>query len=214
MRAGRGSNQYRRQGTPTSPGRASRAATAAAVAEPDDEVEEIAFALHPNGPAWIAAGFRTPAAAAPWIDAGFTANEASRWRDWKFSPRTAAAWSGELFNDPFDAAGWRRAKFKPREASAWRSNGFGQTQSRQAQMWRDAGFDAGEAGRWHRLGFSVAGREAWRGIGVTEPGDAAQWQERKCRPEDAAPYVRQGLLTPTSLPDDQWETLQRTLRPW
>lgn len=88
-----GSNQYRSRGS-TQPARRR---------EPSD-LEDIAFAFHPDRDVWLDAEF-TAAEAQGWIRAGATVDEAVNWRVARYDPEVAAGWIAVGVRDPHGVTG-------------------------------------------------------------------------------------------------------------
>lgn len=215
--AGRGSNQYQRRGVGRFFGSRKGAAAVSQAVSSDDDVDEIGWAFHPDAPAWDRCGFGSVRLARPWLDAGFTAEdakswsamgfdptEASEWRDGQFTPESAHAYAHVAKVSVADAhkwltesgcpdnhvASWVEAGFSPAEALAWARNmGIGFHDAATAARWRDNGFDT------RRDGQPPAGHCALHWIKADShalhrfaPEEAAAWRARDFSPRDAVAW--------------------------
>jgi hypothetical protein len=98
---------------------------------------------------------RGPEPLAQWLTAGFTAEEAEVWRNWRFHLATASSWRDAGVPSGLRAAQWATAGVNPATVGRWRAAGIG----------------APEAVTWHELGFGFEEARRYKANGVT-PQDA------------------------------------------
>ncbi len=105
---------------------------------------------------------REPEELAEWLAAGFKAEVADVWRQWRFSISRARAWVTAGIDDGLRAAQWSTAGVAPDTV----------------QEWRAAGIEANEAVRWHEFGygFEAARTEKAKGHSPDEAYAQAQAQ--------------------------------------
>jgi hypothetical protein len=103
---------------------------------------------------------RGPEPLAQWLTAGFTAEEAEVWRNWRFPLATASSWRDAGVTTGLSAAQWATAGVNPATVGRWRAAGIG----------------APEAVTWHELGFDFGAARRHKANGVTpqEAYDRAQ----------------------------------------
>lgn len=105
---------------------------------------------------------REPEELAEWLAAGFNAEIADVWRQWRFSISRARAWVAAGIDDGLRAAQWSTGGVAPDTV----------------QEWRAVGIEANEAVRWHEFGygFEAARTEKAKGHSPDEAYAEAQAQ--------------------------------------
>lgn len=203
----RGSNQYARRGAPTP-------------TQDRRDLEDIAFAFHPDRDTWIAAGVTDLAVVDRLTAAGVTANEMLRWnRQGVSDVDEVIAWAAEGFTAT-DLHGWHVYRFDPPTARRWRDAGFrgGQTASHwhdhasfadrpeEAHAWMTAiarnQFNdpqaVDRAHRWESHGFDPKTAPRWAGQKFTAQR-AAKWRDAGFGPQQAAEWRDAGCTPAAAL---------------
>jgi len=99
-----------------------------------------------------------------WLTAGFEAENAEGWRQWRFRIAQAQAWMAADVTEGLRAAQWSTAGVV----------------AGTVQAWRDAGIEAPEAVRWHEFGFGLeaARAEKAKGLGPARAYAKSHWTGR------------------------------------
>ena len=93
---------------------------------------------------------RGPEPLAQWLTAGFSAEEAEVWRNWRFRIVTASSWRDAGVPSGLRAAQWATAGVSPATVGRWRAAGIG----------------APEAVTWHELGFGLEDARRHKANGI------------------------------------------------
>ncbi len=99
-----------------------------------------------------------------WLAAGFEAENAEGWRQWRFRIAQAEEWKAVDVAEGLRAAQWSTAGVV----------------AGTVQAWRDAGIEAPEAVRWHEFGFGLeaARAEKAKGLGPARAYAKSHWTGR------------------------------------
>jgi len=185
---------------------------------------------------WKQFGISFETLAYEWHDAGFTLDEAIRWRKHNFDYLDAMSWSKEGLHSPEeviewleaglvdengDEAGrpkdiqqWQNLGFTPEEAEKWYSHFFA-TASKAAE-WRDAGFgDSLNAYHLRNAGFIPEEAAKWRDADFGDLRDAYHWRKAGFTPDEAIKWRETGLDTTSAynlhksgfVPGEQWKAV-------
>lgn len=171
LRARKGSNQYQTRGTAA--GSPPRAQAAEDVTAALDDLDDIAWAFHPDRALWTEGGF-TRESAARWLEAGLSYAEADAYTGWML-PDDARRWIDAGCAHGATAVEFSNAGFAPEEAGGWVRHGI---PASNAETWRDAGFTADECHSWWVVNqFPLDEAVPWRAVGFTPP-DAGAWRAK------------------------------------